>query len=370
MSDETGVVVDATEERDDAVAQAADALREGRLVVVPTDTVYGVTADAFNAIATEAVFAVKRRQRRFPLPVLIRSPKQLMGLVTEVPEVAERLMAAYWPGPLTLVVNTDPNLAWDLGDNEGTVAVRMPMDDITLDLIRAVGPLATTSANLSGNAAATTVALAKSQLGDGVAVYVDGGRRVETKPSTIVDLTRDEPVILRTGPLPDDEVLAVARGELEPHQASAPAPRHKPVSAGGPADVMPDAEVSADADEPGATDGEEATPLATGAAASAVAVDHRAAASTASTRRRRARRPAVHSDDATSASAAARDDASTAEVSDEPLPDHRRADHEPGTDAEEEMAGDDAADDPAAIDDRPARPPSTHHVARDHRAGR
>lgn len=329
MTDQTSVVLDATEDRDDAVAEAADALRDGRLVVVPTDTVYGVTADAFNPTATAAVFAAKRRQRRFPLPVLIRSPKQLMGLVTEVPEVAERLMAAYWPGPLTLVVTTDPNLAWDLGNNEGTVAVRMPMDDITLDLIRAVGPLATTSANLSGNAAATTVDLAKSQLGDEVAVYLDGGKRMETKPSTIVDLTRDEPAILRTGPLPDDEVLAVARGELEPHLASAPAPRHKPVSPGGPAEVTPDP-----GDDP-ENDAEEATAGTTAAASAvggAVAVDHRAAAPTTSASRSR----------------------------------RTIRGRGPITTPSETPADDAAAPEP---EPRPPRPRSPHHVARDHRAG-
>lgn len=218
-------LVDATgDTHDEAVSRAAAALRDGDLVVLPTDTVYGVAADAFSAHGTHAIFEAKRRSRRFPLPVLVRSPKQLAGLVTTVPAAAERLMAAYWPGALTIVVACDPNLMWDLGDNEGTVAVRMPLDDVTLDIIRQVGPLAVTSANLSGQPAAVTAEAARLQLGEAVAVYVDGGARRDLRPSTIVDLTRPDPEILRDGALDRDEVLAVARGELDPMDASAPAP--------------------------------------------------------------------------------------------------------------------------------------------------
>jgi L-threonylcarbamoyladenylate synthase len=190
--------------------------------VLPTDTVYGVAADAFRAEGCARVFAVKRRERRFPLPVLLRSPKQLLGLCTTVPEVAERLMAAYWPGPLTMVVPADPNLRWDLGDARGTVAVRMPLDEVALAVIRAVGPLAVTSANRSGQPPATTAAEAYEQLGDEVPVYLDDGRRGGLAPSTIVDLTRGEPVVLRAGALPPDEIVAVALGELDPTEASVP----------------------------------------------------------------------------------------------------------------------------------------------------
>lgn len=211
-------VIDARTAPEDAVSAAAEALRAGDLVVVPTDTVYGVAADAFRPEATAKIFRAKRRSRAFPLPVLIRGPKQLLGLVTAVPEEAERLMAAYWPGPLTIVVPTDPNLAWDLGDAQGTVAVRMPLDDVTLEIIRAVGPLAVTSANLSGQPAARDVDMAKRSLGDGVAVYVDGGERADDVPSTIVDLTRHTPHVLREGVVPADEALAVADGSLAPHE--------------------------------------------------------------------------------------------------------------------------------------------------------
>ena len=234
-------LVDARADRDAAVEAAASALRDGKLVAVPTDTVYGVAADAFNPRGTRAVFLAKRRDRTAPLPVLVRSPKQVMGLVTSVPEVANRLMAAYWPGPLTMVVRSEPNLAWDLGDNDGTVAVRMPFDDVTLAIIRAVGPLAVTSANLSGNPAATTAQLARTQLGDAVAVYVDDGPRTDTTPSTIVDLTRGTPAILRSGPLDDDEVLAVARGDLPAHEVMpfSPAEPEPPTDSSPPEEPIP-----------------------------------------------------------------------------------------------------------------------------------
>ncbi len=397
VSEGPGRIVDAVGDRDEAVSVAATALRHGDLVVAPTDTVYGVTADAFNPEATQRIFMAKRRQKRFPLPVLIRSPKQLMGLVTSVPETAERLMAAYWPGPLTLVVRADPNLAWDLGKNDGTVAVRMPMDDVMLDIIRAVGPLATTSANLSGQAAATTAGLARGQLGDSIAVYVDGGRRTDTRPSTIVDLTRPTPGILRSGPLPDDEVLAVARGEVEPHQASAPQPRHKPVSPGGPAETTPSAagtesaEGATAADTEVATGGSDTQPgPAAGAAAStsagadhgdavaepaattstprgdAIAVDHRAAAAAgaAGGSRRSRRRPRTKTTTgagagaATDAASRAASPADTAAPTEADTAAPTEADGSTGADtaAPTEADGSTGADESTGVEDQPTAP--------------
>lgn len=216
-------IVDAAgEDREAAVERATAALHAGELVVLPTDTVYGIAADAFQAAATAKIFAAKRRSRRLPLPVLVRTPKQLSGLCTTVPEGAEALMAAYWPGPLTIVVAADPNLVWDLGDNQGTVAVRMPLDDVALEIIRGVGPLAVTSANLSGQPPARSVAEAQRQFDDEVSVYVDDGPRRSFEPSTIVDLTREEVHVLREGVLSSDEVLAVARGELGPTDVTGP----------------------------------------------------------------------------------------------------------------------------------------------------
>jgi L-threonylcarbamoyladenylate synthase len=206
--------------RDEVVARVAAALRDGEIVVVPTDTVYGVAADAFNPAGTRRVFAAKRRPRSFPLPVLVRSPKQLPGICPEVPKTAENLMAAYWPGPLTIVLPAQPGLAWDLGDNDGTVAVRMPLDDVTLAIIREVGPLAVTSANLSGQPPATTVEEAREQLGSRVRHYVDDGPRTGGIGSTIVDLTRGAARVLRAGVVPDEDALAVAGGDLDPMEAA------------------------------------------------------------------------------------------------------------------------------------------------------
>lgn len=205
--------------REDGVRRAAEALRAGEIVVLPTDTTYGLAADAFDAAGPLQVLAAKGRGRQVPLPVLVRSPKQLAGLTTIVPEAVERLVAAYWPGPLTIVIPAEPNLRWDLGEAQGTVAVRMPLDDVALEVIRQVGPLAVTAANRAGQAPVVTARDAQDQLRDRVAVYLDDGPRAG-RPSTIVDVTRREPHILREGPLHADRVLAVVRGELDPAEAA------------------------------------------------------------------------------------------------------------------------------------------------------
>ncbi|MFN2555337.1 MAG: L-threonylcarbamoyladenylate synthase [Nitriliruptorales bacterium] len=207
------VVVDAGIDRVGAVARAAAALGAGHLVVLPTDTVYGVAADAFNPAATARIFLAKARSRSSPLAVLVHSIAQVDAVAAEVPVVAERLMGTYWPGPLTIVLPARETLAWDLGDSAGTVAVRMPLDEVALEVIRAVGPLAVTSANRSGQPAAHDIATARDALGDEVEVYVDDGPRRGASPSTIVDLTRGDPLVIREGDLPMNEVMTVAHEE-------------------------------------------------------------------------------------------------------------------------------------------------------------
>lgn len=207
--------------REDAVARAVELLRGGEIVVLPTDTLYGVAADAFSLDGTARIFKVKDRSRRVPLPVLVRSPKQLIGLTPQVSEGAERLMAAFWPGALTLVVPAEPSLRWDLGRTEDTVAVRMPLDDVALEVIRAVGPLAVTSANRAGVAPGSAIEAAVDQLGDEVALYLDDGPRDGGVASTIVDLTRRVPHLLREGAIPADVVLGVAQGQIDPLEAAA-----------------------------------------------------------------------------------------------------------------------------------------------------
>jgi L-threonylcarbamoyladenylate synthase len=206
--------------REEAVERAAVALREGQLVVLPTDTTYGLAADAFSLDGTTRLTTLREQRRSVPLPVMVRSPKQLIGLTPVVPQTADRLMAGFWPGALTLVIVAEPSLKWELGDTQGTVAVRMPLDDAALEVIRAVGPLAVTGAHRAGAAPRATVEEIAAELGDEVAVYLDAGPRDPDALSTIVDLTRPTPHLLRDGRLPADIVLAVARGELEALEAA------------------------------------------------------------------------------------------------------------------------------------------------------
>jgi L-threonylcarbamoyladenylate synthase len=188
-------------ERSEGLDSASAALRRGELVVLPTDTVYGVAADAFNPGAVDALLAAKGRGRDMPVPVLVANAEMLAALVGELPESAKALTEAFWPGALTLVVRHTPHLSWDLGDARGTVAVRMPDDDLALDLIARTGPLAVSSANRTGHPPATTMLDARLQLGAAVAVYLDGGPRPSATPSSIVDLTGEAPRLLREGAL-------------------------------------------------------------------------------------------------------------------------------------------------------------------------
>jgi L-threonylcarbamoyladenylate synthase len=189
---------------------AAAAIGRGELVLLPTDTVYGVAADAFTPAAVTGLLAAKNRGRTMPVPVLIGEASTLAGLVMQTPPVATALAQAFWPGGLTLVVEHAPSLAWDLGDAEGTVAVRLPDDDLTRDLLRRTGPLAVSSANRSGRPAATTAQEALAQLGDHAAVVLDGGPRDSSAASTIVDCTGPAPRVLRVGAIPVDRLREVA----------------------------------------------------------------------------------------------------------------------------------------------------------------
>ncbi|MDD9206030.1 L-threonylcarbamoyladenylate synthase, partial [Georgenia sp. 10Sc9-8] len=155
--------------------EAVHALGRGALVVLPTDTVYGIAADAFQPRAVELLLRTKGRGRQMPPPVLVGDPATLDGLAVDVPEAVRGMVTEHWPGPLTVVCRAQPSLAWDLGDTGGTVALRMPDDEVALALLRRTGPLAVSSANLSGRGAATTVAEAQEYFGTGVTVYLDGG---------------------------------------------------------------------------------------------------------------------------------------------------------------------------------------------------
>jgi tRNA threonylcarbamoyl adenosine modification protein (Sua5/YciO/YrdC/YwlC family) len=201
-------------DRAGAIADAAAAVRRGDLVVLPTDTVYGVGADAFSPAAVRKLLDAKGRGRDVPVPVLVGSWRVVNGLVETLPDVAKDLIAAFWPGALTLVLRQGSGLSWDLGDTKGTVAVRMPLHPVALELLKETGPLATSSANKHGAGAPQAVAEAEEQLGSAVAVYLDGGPSESTRGSTIVDLTYDAPRLLRAGPISREQLTEVC-GTLE-----------------------------------------------------------------------------------------------------------------------------------------------------------
>ena len=187
--------------RSEAIAAATDAVKSGRLIVLPTDTVYGIAADAFDNGAVANLLAAKGRGRDMPVGVLVGSWHTISGLVYSVPDAAHELIRAFWPGALSLVVQQAPSLQWDLGDARGTVMLRMPLQPVALDVLRAVGPMAVSSANVSGQPPATTAAEAQHQLGDRVDVYLDGGTSEQQAASTILDLTGEVPTILSAGPI-------------------------------------------------------------------------------------------------------------------------------------------------------------------------
>jgi L-threonylcarbamoyladenylate synthase len=188
-------------------------LDRNELVVLPTDTVYGIAANAFSPKAVEALLNAKGRDRTMPPPVLIPKVETLSALASDLPLVANQLAAAFWPGALTMVLKAQRSLEWDLGETRGTVALRVPDHKITLALLEDVGPLAVSSANLTGKDAAVNVQQAVEHFGDNVAVYLDGGASPKGEASTILDLTQvreGEPIrVLRKGAISLDRIRSV-----------------------------------------------------------------------------------------------------------------------------------------------------------------
>lgn len=173
-----------------AARSARQALGRGQLVVLPTDTVYGVAADAFTPDAVQRLLDAKGRGRQSPPPVLIPNTATLEALAAEIVDPVRALADAFWPGPLTIVLAAQPSLSWDLGETEGTVALRIPDLPLTLELLQETGPLAVSSANSTGDPAARTITEAQDMLGDSVAVYLDSGPVIgDGTASTIVDAT-------------------------------------------------------------------------------------------------------------------------------------------------------------------------------------
>ncbi|MGJ6962437.1 L-threonylcarbamoyladenylate synthase [Streptosporangium sp. G11] len=197
------------EQRAAGLIEAASALQRGELVVLPTDTVYGVGADAFTPAAVTALLEAKGRGRDMPVPVLVGTVRAANALVENLGPYGQDLVDAFWPGPLTLICRANRSLSWDLGDAKGTVAIRMPLHAVALDLLKETGPLAVSSANRSGAPAATTAADAEKQLGDSVSVYLDAGPCESDVPSTILDLTTAVPRLLRRGAISVEKLRGV-----------------------------------------------------------------------------------------------------------------------------------------------------------------
>jgi L-threonylcarbamoyladenylate synthase len=185
--------------RAEGLAAAAVALRNGELVVLPTDTVYGIGADAFYPGAVMALLAAKGRGRNMPPPVLVGTVRAATALIEDLGPWGKDLIDEFWPGGLTIVCRANRSLNWDLGDARGTVAIRMPLHPVALDLLKETGPLAVSSANRTGSPPTTTADAAEQQLGQAVSVYLDGGPSEADVPSTIVDLTGGVPRLLRAG---------------------------------------------------------------------------------------------------------------------------------------------------------------------------
>jgi L-threonylcarbamoyladenylate synthase len=194
----------------EAIKAAAVSLREGDIIGVPTDTVYGLAADPWHSGAADRLFLVKGRPRNVELPVLVADEEQALALTTAVPHSARRLMEAFWPGALTLVLPRRQDVTADLGEEDETIGLRCPGHPVPLALCREVGPYATTSANRHGGPPATA-AQSLSEGWPGVALVLDAGV-CDGEPSTVVDSTGEVPKLLRAGCLEWARILAVAGG--------------------------------------------------------------------------------------------------------------------------------------------------------------
>ncbi|MEV5572683.1 L-threonylcarbamoyladenylate synthase [Spirillospora sp. NPDC052269] len=230
-------------ERTRGIAEAVSAVRRGELIVLPTDTVYGIGADAFTPSAVTGLLNAKGRGRNMPPPVLVGSVRAATALIDDLGTYGQDLIDEFWPGALTLVCRANPNLMWDLGETKGTVAVRMPMDTLAVELLKETGPLAVSSANLSGRPAARNADEAEEMLGDSVEVYLDGGQVSQGDASTIVDLTGPIPRLLRLGAISEDKIRAVVGVLLTDEDDIKPDDDLKPED-----DVQPDTPLDAPAE--------------------------------------------------------------------------------------------------------------------------
>jgi L-threonylcarbamoyladenylate synthase len=188
--------------------RAIEVLARGELVAFPTDTVYGLGADAFNDMAVRQLYLAKGRTHEKAIPVLVANLEQFVDVVDRTTLTAMRLVEKFWPGPLTIILGKASDLASAISVH-GTVGVRIPDHPIAQELILEAGPLAVTSANRSGDPEACTAEEIEAKMGAPVHLIVDGGRTPGGQPSTVVDCTQDPPKILRVGPINEDEIRSV-----------------------------------------------------------------------------------------------------------------------------------------------------------------
>lgn len=193
-----------------AIELAANYLQQGEIVIFPTDTLYGIGVDAFNAAAIDRLYQVKERSLDKGIPILLADPETVSHTAGRIPDLAQTLINQFWPGPLTLVLPRHPNLPANISPNEG-IALRIPDNEVARQLIRrAGGAVAASSANLSGGAPAQTADEAFQVFAGRVAAVLDGGPAMHGVPSTVLDCTVSPPRILRAGPLSLEKLLAAA----------------------------------------------------------------------------------------------------------------------------------------------------------------
>jgi L-threonylcarbamoyladenylate synthase len=242
----------------EATEAARQAIEAGECIVLPTDTVYGIGVDAFSAKAVQRLLDAKQRGRDMPPPVLIGEPTLIRALAVDVPETAKDLVDKHWPGALTVICRIQPSLRVDLGETEGTIALRVPDHRLAREILRRTGPMAVSSANISGKPAALTCDEAIEQLADSVAVYLDGGQLQAAggAPSTIVDFTRDQDgQVLRRGAISVETLREIAPNLLDLTDESEGTEDVPSTGSGGGQDEdgrSADSALSQDKDEPSA----------------------------------------------------------------------------------------------------------------------
>jgi L-threonylcarbamoyladenylate synthase len=200
------------------IVNASAALRRGKVIVFPTETLYGLGADALNLTVVEKIFELKGRDSANPIPLLVADRRMLDTVVAEVPPLAEKLIASFWPGPLTIVLPARKNISGPLLNSSGGVGVRISSQPIASELISELGrPLTATSANPSGKPAARTVGEAKSYFAGKIDIFIDGGELPSKTGSTVIEITKDSLAIIRSGEIGRAELQRViGEGKILP----------------------------------------------------------------------------------------------------------------------------------------------------------